>query len=233
MWVMKMKKFIILFFILTLLLTGCRNKQQKETVSNSTNSVQQEQTITTNENLINENKEVMSEEELVDYMEDVEQELDTIVNSDTKSSSTKDTLKNTYKTLTDFIFYDKKIRGKTFKELSAQGKEKILDLYLRIDQKIEKVEPNYKENISSTAKKVYATTKDKALELKEKIKNQYKEQVGEDVYNQTIDHYEEEKNNLKEAYAPYEPAVETVKDKAKETYNNAKDKVSSWWNKRK
>lgn len=233
MWVMKMKKFIILFLILTLLLTGCRNKQQKETVSNSTNSVQQEQTITTNENLINENKEVMSEEELVDYMEDVEQELDTIVNSDTKSSSTKDTLKNTYKTLTDFIFYDKKIRGKTFKELSAQGKEKILDLYLRIDQKIEKVEPNYKENISSTAKKVYATTKDKALELKEKIKNQYKEQVGEDVYNQTIDHYEEGKNNLKEAYAPYEPAVETVKDKAKETYDNAKDKVSSWWNKRK
>ena len=45
-----------------------------------------------------------------------------------------------------------------------------------------------------------------------------------------MDAYNSDKENLKEAYSPYEPAVDTAKEKAKETYKKAKEKVSKWYN---
>lgn len=225
-----MKKTIIIFLILLLFLTGC---SKKEETSNSSNTDQQSQIASTTESLISDDTKLTNEEELVEYVEGIDEEINSIINSNSTDTITKDKLKNTYKRLTDFIFYDGTIKGKTFKELSAETKEKILNLYLTIDEKIEQVEPNYKENIASSAKNVYTSTKEKVIKLKEEIKSQYKEQVGQENYDQTIRQYEEGKKNLEDTYEVYKPSVETVKDKAKETYEKNKDKISSWWNERK
>ena len=51
------------------------------------------------------------------------------------------------------------LKNNLFKKL------KILNLFLKIDHKIEKKFPNYKSNISTKGNKVYGNAKNKAIEL--------------------------------------------------------------------
>jgi KaiC/GvpD/RAD55 family RecA-like ATPase len=53
--------------------------------------------------------------------------------------------------------------------------------------------------------------------------------VGEDGYNQTSEAWESDKQTVKDVYEVYEPAIDKAKEKAKDTYESAKDKVSSWY----
>ena len=145
----------------------------------------------------------------------------------------KEKLENTFITLTDFIFYDGTIKGMTFDELTDTAKQEILELYEKIDSKIESYFPNYKENITSSAKKGYTTAVSKAKELKDTIVAKYKETVGEEEYNNVASNLEEDKNSLKDAYTPYvekgkEIASQAV-DKGKEVWNSTKDKLDSWY----
>ena len=191
-----MKKYLILILAL-LLVTGC------------------DININLNSNNLIDTREVeekVSDDNLVQYVEDVNEEIDNV--------NDKNTLKNTFITLTDFIFYDGEIKGKKFSELKDDSKEEILVLYEKIDMKIESKFPNYKENISDSGKKTYNNVKDKVTELRDKFKTEHS-----DIYDQ----YEEGKNNMSDVYSEYEPYIEEGKEKSKEVYNKAKDKVSSWY----
>ena len=142
------------------------------------------------------------------------------------SQKTKESLKKTFITLTDFIFYDGTIKGKTFKELSSEAQEKVLELYEKLDSKIESVFPNYKEEIKDTSTKTYSKVKEKAKELKEKIKSIYIERVGEDTYQKEMEIIENTKDKVVEKASPI---ISDVKDKAKETYTKTKDKLDKWY----
>ena len=170
-----------------------------------------------------------TDQEMINYISDVESEVTKITEQKKVTETDKITLRNTFITLTDFIFYGGTIKGKTFDQLQDETKIKIIDLYNKIDSKIESVAPNYKENIKSTSKKVYTNVKEQASNLKEKIQNSYKEYAGEDAYNDTAKAYESDKQNVKDVYEVYEPAIEQAKEKAKDTYETAKDKVSNWY----
>lgn len=172
------------------------------------------------------------EEEVVSYVSDVEE---SISNLDTESTDTtmKEKLENTFITLTDFIFYGGTIKGMTFDELTDTAKQEILDLYEKIDSKIEFYFPNYKENITSSAKKGYTTAVTKAKELKDEIITKYKETIGEEEYNNVVSNIEEDKNRFQDAYTPY---VEKGKEigsqaieKGKEAVGSAIDKLDSWY----
>lgn len=172
------------------------------------------------------------EEEVVSYVSDVEE---SISNLDTESTDTtmKEKLENTFITLTDFIFYGGTIKGMTFDELTDTAKQEILDLYEKIDSKIESYFPNYKENITSSAKKGYTTVVTKAKELKDEIITKYKETIGEEEYNNVVSNIEEDKNRFQDAYTPY---VEKGKDvasqaieKGKEIWDTTTDKLDSWY----
>lgn len=82
------------------------------------------------------------------------------LNNDFNASSIKDSVKNGFITVIDFLFYKGKIKGYTFSELSDSAKLKVLSLALYFDSKIEKYFPGYKESISSTTSKVYTNVKE-------------------------------------------------------------------------
>jgi len=85
------------------------------------------------------------------------------LNNDFNSSTIKDSLKNGFITVVDFIFYEGEIKGYTFNELSDSAKLKILSMALYFDAKIETYFPGYKESISNSTSKIYTTVKEEVV----------------------------------------------------------------------
>ena len=75
----------------------------------------------------------------------------------------KTKFKDYFITGVDFIFYDKKIKGYTFNELSNEAKLKVIAILIKIDNKIEKYAPGYKESISNTGSRIYTDIKERLI----------------------------------------------------------------------
>ena len=209
------------------------DKAQTEKVKQEKEEKQEKNEQEIKENsLLSDTKETTKEEEVVSYVSNVEARIENM-NVDSTDTTMKEKLENTFITLTDFIFYDGTIKGMTFDELTDTAKQEILDLYEKIDSKIESYFPNYKENITSSAKKGYETAVTKAKELKEEIIEKYKETVGEDAYNNVVSNIESDKNRLEEAATPYVEKGKEIAgaavEKGKEVWNTTKDKLDSWY----
>lgn len=216
-----MKKVIILTICILLSVTACTTKKE-EKISKDNPVEAKEITLVTEQDTTT----VATDEEVVAYIEDVTNEVETLSEEESLSEKTKQSLKKTFITLTDFIFYDGTIKGKTFKELSYEAQTKILELYEKLDTKIENVFPNYKEDIKDTSTKTYSKVKEKAQELKETIKSIYIERVGEDTYQKEMDIIKNTKDKVVEKTTP---VISGVKDKAKDTYTKTKDKLDEWY----
>ena len=216
-----MKKAIILTICILLSVTACTTKKE-ETVANKDSIETKEITLVTEQDTTT----IATDEEVVEYIEDVTNEVETLTEEESLSEKTKQSLKKAFITLTDFIFYDGTIKGKTFKELSYEAQTKILELYEKLDTKIENVFPNYKEDIKDTSTKTYSKAKEKAQELKETIKKIYIERVGEDTYQKEMDIIKNTKDKVVEKTTP---VISDVKDKAKDTYTKTKDKLDEWY----
>ena len=222
-----MKKVIIILIALSII-TGCTSENIKNnlTENSKTKNVQTEEIIKVEPEVPT--KESLEEESsttnditIINYINDVEKEVTTLTNNE-NSISTKEKLKNTFITLTDFIFYNGTINGITFNELSSSAQEKVLEIYTNIDRKIERYYPNYKETIKTTGQNIYTNVIEKANSLKEK----YKEKVGEDSYNNTKEIIEEDLNRLKESVSP---TVDYVKENSKNIYDSVKEKADNWY----
>lgn len=218
-----MKKVVILSICLLFLATACTNKNESKSTSPKKEETTKEIVFVT-ENT--DKEEPVSDDEVVEYINDVTNEVSELDSEKSLSQKTKESLKKTFITLTDFIFYDGTIKGKTFKELSSEAQEKVLELYEKLDSKIESVFPNYKEEIKDTSTKTYSKVKEKAKELKETIKSIYIERVGEDTYQKEMEIIEKTKDKVVEKASP---VISDVKDKAKETYTKTKDKLDKWY----
>lgn len=81
------------------------------------------------------------------------------LDADFKASQVKESVKNGFVTVVDFLFYGGSIKGHTFSELTETAKLKVLSMALYFDSKIEKYFPGYKESISSTTSKIYTNVK--------------------------------------------------------------------------
>lgn len=222
-----MKKVIIILIALSII-TGCTSENIKNnlTENSKTKNVQTEEIIKVEPEVPT--KESLEEETsttnditIINYINDVEKEVTSLTN-DENSTSTKEKLKNTFITLTDFIFYNGTINGITFNELSSSAQEKVLEIYTNIDRKIESYYPNYKETIKTTSQNIYTNVIEKANSIKEK----YKEKVGEDSYNNTKEIIEEDLNRLKETI---NPTVDYVKENSKNIYDSVKEKADNWY----
>lgn len=216
-----MKKLIILV-ILFVCITGCSN------VTSDGIGLDDNQTETTNL-FINDSiteEETLTEDEFVTYIDSINYHVDAITEEKMVTVTDQKTLENTFITLTDFIFYNGTIKGKTFNELTTSSKEKILDIYQDIDQKIETKIPEYKQKIKDTTTKTYNNVKEKLNNLKEEIKNKYIEDYGQEGYNQVEKTYEEGKETLKEsAKETYDVIVDVTKD----FYESTKNKAENWY----
>ena len=107
------------------------------------------------------NKESGTETDVIAYFNNLNDQLTNYNNN----KSIGDSLKSSFITIVDFLFYEGEIKGKTFNELSTKAKIKVLQIAFSIDAKIDKCFPGYKETISSTGNKVYTNIKSKATQV--------------------------------------------------------------------
>lgn len=138
------------------------NGQQSEN-SDINNNTTNNDVPTINQETVNQPTEetTTTENDVISYFEKLNNNLDNY----NQDKSIGQSLKNGFVTIVDFLFYDGEIKGKTFDELSTTAKIKVLQISFSIDEKIEKYFPGYKEQISTTGKKIYTGVKTKTLEL--------------------------------------------------------------------
>lgn len=116
-------------------------------------------TITSNNiSIINDNiKNKNADQYIISYFKDTEKMfLDT---------NKEENIKENFKDIIDFLFYDGKINNYTLKDLSASAKLEILKLVLSIDKNIEDYLPGYKETITMNNGKIYTGIKNKAIAM--------------------------------------------------------------------
>lgn len=147
-------------------ITDNNNSNDKETIKeNSSNTNDDRKNNTNKDNVETNSSDVVTssttDTEVITYFTNLDNNLDNY-NQD-KSIGKK--LKEGFVTVVDFLFYDGEIKGKTFDELSNAAKIKVLQIAFSIDEKIDKYFPGYKEEISTTSKKIYTSVKSKATEL--------------------------------------------------------------------
>ena len=174
---------------------------------------------------------IFVDDEVVEYVEKQDEDISQIIEKEKVTIEEENKLKNTFIMLTDFIFYNGTIKGITFNELKTETQNKILDIYEKMDQKIEKRFPNYKNTIKETSTKTYHNIIEKVGQLKDKVKEKYKEEVGKEGYEQTIQAYKEDKKELKDTLDTYKPYLEKGKEEGKNIWEKVKEKASTWYEK--
>ncbi len=217
-----MKKYLVLLLCILVLLTGCEAAKKEKAKPVKEKKQEEVSVIEVNNNT----SEEVADENVVNYVSTIENEIENINYTESNKESIKEKLKENFIVLTDFIFYDGTIKGKTFNELSSDAKEEILELYEKIDNKIENVYPNYKEEIKDTSTKAYSKAKEMTISLKEYLKKSYIDSIGEDTYQKEMEIIKDTKDQVKEKA---EPIIDTAKEKTKETYAKTKDKLNTWY----
>lgn len=153
-----------------------------------------------------------SEDSVISYFEGMEKDV---------NSSTLDNLKEKFKeyfiTIVDFIFYDKEIKGYTFDELTNSAKLKIISIALKIDDKIEKNIPGYKETISSTGNKVYTNIKERLVT------------IYMDISVKVCENNSSECEKAKEIFGEIKNTCKIGWDFIKELISNSASKIKEWY----
>lgn len=208
---------VVIYLYRTNLKNTNKSNEKREIITNNTN----DKSIFNDKNLSINNNSYENKDNFVNYLENVNNEVDKV--------NDENILKNTFITLTDFIFYDREIKKTKFKDLTSSVKEKVLNIYEEIDSKIENKFPGYKENIKSNSLRTYNNIKGKLDDLRNNILNNYKNSVGEDEFNDTIDSFNEGKESMNDTINTYKPYVEDGKAKAKEYIAKKKDELNDWY----
>lgn len=186
-----------------------------EIYKNVENNVQEEKVETIS--LSSSDKDIISEIESIDSAT-----MTVLDNENSESASQK--AKGVFITLVDFVFYDGKIKGITFDELTDAGKEKVLKLVSVLDDKIENKIPGYKEHITEGTKFAYNKASEVIKDGASNINEFSKEKLGEDNYNAIID----AKDELV-SYTKY--AVSIIKSNGSSIWEKATSKLKSWYEK--
>ncbi len=139
--------------------------------------------------------------------------------------------------LTDFLFYQGKINGKTFNEVSRDVQDKALELYHKLDTKLEEKYPDYKEKVKQKYGEAEDSIKEKASTLKDSLTDQLKDVLGEEKYEEYSSKVKEAKDTITETYKNFkEEHGEEIKEKAesamkeiKEEGSKMKDKINDWY----
>lgn len=204
--------------------SGVNNKTETNTTTNTkTNELNSnfDQENIVDENSTSENRDEEYSNNDIAVINNLETTL-AKVNESENSSSFADSAKGVFISIVDFLFYDGKIKGVTFSELTDAGKEKVLEIASKIDGAIENKIPGYKDSISSTASKAL----NKASELIKKGANNLndfaKEKLGEENYQDIIDAKDELVYYTKNA-------INFIGDVGSNLFNSVKDKLSSWY----
>ena len=147
------------------------------------------------------------EDSVVAYFENIS-------NMNTNDTSLSEKIKSGFVSIIDFIFYDKEIKGHTFKELTGTAKLKILTLALKIDNKIDSYFPGYKDRLSEK----YKSVKEKIAELYA----EYTVKVCETIGQENCDKLKDDFENMKSKFG-------IAGDYLKDAFSKASDQLRQWY----
>lgn len=167
------------------------------------------------------NEETLSSNDKV-VVQTLNSSLSEINNSSSNDKSFSDSAKATFINIVDFIFYDGKINGVTFDELTDKGKQEVLKIAQKIDEAIEEKIPGYKETISEKASNAFNKASELIKNGANNFSNFLKEKLGEEDYNAIIKSKDELVYYTKNA-------VSFIGDVGSSLFNSAKDKLNSWY----
>lgn len=228
------KKLVVILLSGFVLMTGCKNNNELNTDKTVKQESEPKQTVTSKPTQNNEesSKEIVTEEikekdieENTNIETTPDEQITTYVNELNDSidiESIKEKAIEKFIVLTDFIFYDTKINGIKFNDLTEGTKKEILDVYYVIDNKIETKFPDYKETIADKYNIATSYLTNKYNEISDKLKEKTMEKIGEDNYNNISETNKEITEQDKEN-------LQIIKEKAEETTDKAKTKVKSWY----
>lgn len=156
---------------------------------------------------------VYTENDVISYFKNEENGISTYQ----EGVTFKEKAKNTFVTIVDFIFYDKEVKGHTFKELSNSAKLQVIKVAFSIDSKIEEYFPDYKETIKTK----YDNLKGKLASLYLEATASLCDSVGIDTCNQAKEDFNTMKNSFGFTW-------DLVKELAVNGKNKVKDFYESW-----
>lgn len=134
------------------------------------------------------------------------------------SNLSKETLKKSFTEVVDFIFYGGTIKGKTFKELSEQGKLEVIKLAIKIESKIDEWQPGLIDSLD-----------DKYKNAKTKIVNLYTEKTNEFCSNHpdNCEYFREDYNQMKKSFSN---AFNVIKEAGKKIGSKVSDLYEDYKN---
>lgn len=193
-----------------------------ETTSNKTETPKTETTnkeetkkeeSSTNNNTVVETPK--NENDIINYFSLKDSDMKETTDQDDRTLREK--AKDTFVTVVDFIFYDKEIKGYTFKELTTNAKLKVIEIALSIDNKIDEYFPDYKDVIKDKYENIKGKLAVKYLEFTSALC----EKVGTDTCSQA----KEDFNNMKEKFSI---TWQLIKELASNGSNKVKEFYESW-----
>lgn len=135
------------------------DKIQSETTTKKIEQINKDNNATTTKKVTTTTRVTTSKPEVKSADDEVLVYFNSEVN--TADGKSKNTLKNAFIKVVDFIFYDKDINGYYFKDLTASAKLKVIGLALKLDNIIDKHFPGYKDELSGS----YNKAKDSLITL--------------------------------------------------------------------
>ena len=204
------------------------NKENNQTVNTNNNKeennnevVKQEPVVTptpnTNQNVNNNVETTKDELSVISFFKTEDESISNVDNQDDRTLREK--AKNAFVTVVDFIFYDKEIKGYTFKELTTKAKLEIIEIALSIDNKIDKHFPDYKDVIKDKYTNIKGKLAVKYLEFTSKLC----ESVGVDTCNQAKEDFNTMKENFSITWQLIKELASSGSTKVKEFYESWRD----------
>lgn len=209
--------------------TETNNNQDKDSVTsentnieNNTNTESVKSETSTNNssssNNSNNNTSVSKNEEaVIAYFESQDSMITEYTNQE--DGTLREKAKNAFITIVDFIFYEREIKGYTFKELTTEAKLKVIKLALSIDHKIDEYFPDYKEVIKDKYTSIKGQLAVKYLEFTSTLC----ETVGVDTCNQAKEDFNTMKESFGFTWQLVKELASSGSDKIKEFYESWRD----------
>ena len=161
-----------------------------------------------------------SEAQVIAYFEQEDAYIETVKNS--KDTSIINRLKSGFITIVDFLFYEKPIKGYTFKQLTEIAKLKVVKLALTIDAKIDQYFPGYKAQI----KKGYDNIKSKLVTLYLNVTSTVCEKVGSTTCNQAKEDFQNMKDSFGLTFDFLKDIGSSITGSIKDWYESFREKNS-------
>ena len=153
---------------------------------------------------------------VINYLESVEEK------SEKLKAGNESKAKGVFIGLVDFLFYDGKINGVRYSELSDSGKKKVLGISSSIDTKLETKFPNYKEHISKKSKEAFNRASVVIKSGANKLSNFSKEKLGSENYNSIM-------SSKKDLIEYTIEATSIIGETTGKITANLKDKIKNWY----